>query len=440
MILDTQCLICLVVTDLSERYRAEAEIRILNAELEQRVQKRTSALEAANKSLALAKLQAEAANIAKSAFLANMSHEIRTPMNGILGMANLMRRDGVTAEQAERLDKIDMAAEHLLSIINNVLDISKIEAGKFVLEEVSVSINSLLTNVTSIMSERAKNKDLRLLVEAVSLHDYLVGDPTRLQQALLNYTANAIKFTEKGSVTLSAFVQEDAPESVLVRFEVQDTGIGISPEILPRLFSAFEQADNSTTRKYGGTGLGLAITKRLAELMGGSAGVESTPGVGSTFWFNAKLKKQEGQVDIALSAANGEAEAMIRRRYHGRRILVVDDEPMNREIAQIQLEGCGLAVDMAGDGEEAISMARQTPYAAILMDMQMPKVNGLEATQQIRQLVQYQKIPIIAMTANVFAEDKSRCLEAGMNDFIIKPFTPDTLFSTLLRWLSQRDE
>ncbi len=270
----------------------------------------------------------------------------------------------------------------------------------------------------------------------------LYGDPTRLQQALLNYANNAIKFSEKGTVTLRILKQEETGDSVLLRFEVQDTGIGIEPETLHRLFNAFEQADSSMTRKYGGTGLGLAITRRLAELMGGEAGAESTPGVGSTFWFTVKLKKQAERREAERQEKNEkeDAETVIRRQYSGSHILVVDDEPMNREIAQIQLEGADLVVDAAEDGTEAIAMARKTGYSAIFMDMQMPKLNGVEATRQIRQLPGYAQTPIIAMTANAFAEDKARCFEAGMNEFLIKPFSPGELFATLLRSMNRRDE
>jgi PAS domain S-box-containing protein len=418
-----------VSQDITQRKLAEVELEKHRHHLELLVQERTTAL-------SVAKEAAETASVAKSAFLANMSHEIRTPMNGILGMAHLMRRSGVTPEQAVQLDKIDAAAQHLLGIINDILDISKIEAGKFVLEEAPIAVNTVLGNVSSILFEKARAKGIHLLIETEPLPPNLIGDPTRLQQAVLNYATNAIKFTEKGSVTLRTSKGEETASSVLVRLEVQDTGIGIPPETLPRLFSAFEQADSSTTRKYGGTGLGLAITRRLAELMGGKAGAESTPGMGSTFWFTVLLKK--GTVAATTRAEEVDAEAILRQRHAGKRVLVADDEPINREIAQMQLEAAGLVVDGAADGAEAIALAQTTAYAAIFMDMQMPNIDGLDATRRIRDIPGYRETPIIAMTANAFAEDKTRCLDAGMNDFLIKPFDPKTLFATLLRWLDRQ--
>jgi signal transduction histidine kinase/ActR/RegA family two-component response regulator len=421
-----------VMTDI---HRTQSQRLALSRDrLEDIVLERTQALVEARDS-------AQAANVAKSAFLANMSHEIRTPMNGILGMAHLLRRGGVTPKQAERLDTIDTSAQHLLAVINDILDISKVEAGKLMLEEAPVAVGSLMANVKSILDERARARNIRLLVEVEPLPPNLAGDPTRLQQALLNYATNAIKFTETGSVTLRAVKLHETDESVLLRFEVEDTGVGIAAEAIPRLFGAFEQADNSTTRKYGGTGLGLVITRRLAELMGGEAGVTSTRGVGSTFWFTARLQKKERRMTGRTPQIVGvEAETELRRSHCAKHILIVDDEPINREVAKIQLEDTGLVIDTAEDGAQAIAKAQMKVYAAILMDMQMPNVDGLEATRQIRLIPGYRNTPIIAMTANAFAEHKARCLEAGMNDFIIKPFIPETLFATLLRSLDQLDD
>jgi CheY-like chemotaxis protein len=358
-------------------------------------------------------------------------------MNGILGMAYLLRRGGVTPEQAARLNTIDASAQHLLAVINDILDISKIEAGKLELEQVPIAIDSLLANVKSILGEKALEKNIFIRVETTPLPPNLVGDATRLQQALLNYAGNAIKFTETGSVTLRTIVQEETLESALVRLEVSDTGIGITPEAMGRLFNPFEQADNSTTRKYGGTGLGLAITRRLAEQMGGQAGGESTLGVGSTFWLTVRLKKLERRLSHRSPRSDAKnAEAELRKLHSGKRVLVADDEPINREVARIQLECAGLAVDFAEDGAEAVAMTLKTAYDAIFMDMQMPNVNGLEATRRIRMISKYRDTPIIAMTANAFAEDKKRCLDAGMSDFLPKPCDPGVLFATLLGWLS----
>ena len=385
--------------------------------------------------LAQEKDRAEADSRAKSTFLANMSHEIRTPMNAIIGLTHLLRKRTQDPEQALKLDKIATASHHLLDILNDILDLSKIEAGKLVLDTRPLRVDSVVGNVVSMLSERARDRGLALHREIDAPDCRLEGDATRLQQALLNYATNAIKFTTSGRIILRCkLVGEDA-HTVLLRFEVEDTGIGIDPEAVPRLFASFEQADNSTTRKYGGTGLGLAITKKIATLMDGEAGVESEPGQGSRFWFTARLGKSKdasGSTDASLAPS----ESLLRRNYAGMRILVAEDEPVNQEITRMMLEDAGFSVDLARNGTEAIALARSHPYPLILMDMQMPVMDGLDAAQAIRHLPQHAHTPILAMTANAFSEDKARCRAAGMNAFLSKPVPPEELYAALAYWLS----
>ena len=419
--------------DVTARKAAEAELKKYRQHLEELVESRTA-------ELLTAKVVAETASRAKSAFLANMSHELRTPMSGVLGMIGLARRRMTDATGLDQLDKAKLSAERLLRVLNDVLDLSKIEAERMALENVPLQLGESVESVLGLLEHGATQKGLMLSKDlpADLARQTLKGDPLRLGQVLFNLLGNAIKFTEQGAVNLRIRLAEETAEAVRVRFDITDTGIGIEPEAISRLFTSFEQVDNSMTRKYGGSGLGLAISKRLVELMDGEIGVQSTPGQGSTFWFVVPLKRRQGDALAPASPFAGLVlEERLQQGFTGSRILLAEDEPIAQEVARCLLEDVGLRVDLAGDGLQALALARKNPYALVLMDMQMPRLNGVEATKAIRAESLNSTTPILAMTANAFDEDRQICLAAGMNDHIAKPVDPQRLFETLLAWLER---
>jgi PAS domain S-box-containing protein len=423
-----------VSRDITERKRLDDELRAHRHHLLELVDERTQQLKRANQDLAMARDHALDATRAKSEFLANMSHEIRTPMNAIIGLTYLLRRDTHDAQAAARLDRVAGAAQHLLQVINDILDLSKIEAGRLVLEHVEFSLRETLDRALALVADRAQDKRLELVVATGDMPDTWTGDPTRISQALLNLLVNAIKFTERGRVELCVEIVQAQGDLRLVRFAVKDTGVGVDAPTLARLFAAFEQADASTTRRHGGTGLGLAITLNLARLMGGDAGASSTPGQGSEFWFTAKLLPAP-LARLRPKEAVLTADAALRASCAGARLLLAEDNEINQLVAVELLHSVGLVVDVEADGQAALNRARNRHYDLILLDMQMPVMDGIQAARALRQLPGHRHTPIVALTASSLAEDRRACFDAGMNEVLVKPINPPVLFAALHRLL-----
>ena len=405
----------------------------------QEIQETNKQLRILNEELSIAKEAALSSSRLKSEFLANMSHEIRTPMNGVLGLAGLMLETKLDSEQMHYTTGIRKSAESLLTIINDILDFSKIEAGKLLFEEIDFQFQILIQDIREAFMIATEEKGLSFVTEVdPKIAHVLNGDPGRLQQVLRNLISNAIKFTQKGTITLRAKLLSESNGRSKIRFEIQDTGIGISPEAQAKLFEKFSQADQTVTRRYGGTGLGLSICKNLIHIMDGEIGLNSEVNEGTTFWFTAVFKIGDTKSVKTDQTHNDLPQA----KLHGR-VLVAEDNATNQLIALKLLAIVGCHADVVGNGLEAINAFKSFPYDLILMDCQMPELDGFDATKAIREIEKQQNkspIPIIALTASAMSADKEICLQIGMTDYLTKPVNFHRLWSTLEKWLPKKVE
>jgi signal transduction histidine kinase len=419
--------------------------------LEDKVKERTTALthamltlEQTNRELQVSNDAAYAASRAKSAFLAAMSHELRTPMNGVVGMTEVLLTTGLDAMQRQSATVIRQSALSLLDILNEILDFSKIEAGRLTAEATEFSLRERTTQTLQMLQPHIASKGLTMTVEiADDVPEELIGDPTRYSQILTNLVGNAVKFTAKGSVKLRAQLESEQDRSLVLRFEVSDTGIGIQPEVIPKLFEPFTQADTSTTRRFGGTGLGLAIVRRLCHIMGGDCGVSSRYGQGSCFWFTLSMQRNRRDIHSRpFQTQAGQHTGSQLSRPRALRVLVVEDNQVNQLVARGYLSALGCHCEVLADGQAAVAtLSRPHDFDLVLMDCQMPVMDGLEATRQLRarEMGHRQHLTVIALTANAMAGDQEICLQAGMDDFLSKPFQLADLARMLDKWCPTQD-